>query len=151
MASPNPPNFGHSQAPSSPPGSGTAQKARETFEQAKDTARDKLGEQQRAAAGGLGQLAGAVHKAADQLDGEGNTTVASFAHSAADGLERLAGSLRKKDLDGVLNDVQDFARRQPVAFFGAAMVAGFLAVRFMKAGGQDRPRAGAPFPFDTRV
>jgi hypothetical protein len=33
-----------------------------------------------------------------------------------------------------LRDLDDFARNQPVAFFGLALAAGFLAVRFLKAG-----------------
>jgi hypothetical protein len=33
----------------------------------------------------------------------------------------------------VLREVESFARRQPLMFFGAAMAVGFLAVRFVKS------------------
>jgi hypothetical protein len=44
--------------------------------------------------------------------------------------------LKEKDLNGLMGDVESFARRQPVAFFGAAVAAGFLAVRFLKSSNQ---------------
>jgi hypothetical protein len=92
----------------------------------KETARSLLGEQQRAAAGGLGELATALRKAARDMDGAGNST-------AADGLEHFSGTLRARDLNGLLHDVESFARRQPVAFVGAAVAVGFLAARFLKS------------------
>ncbi len=52
---------------------------------------------------------------------------------AADQLERFSQALREKDLGGLVRDAEDFARRQPAAFFAAAAIAGFLAVRFLKA------------------
>jgi hypothetical protein len=33
----------------------------------------------------------------------------------------------------MLRDMDNFARNQPVAFFGIALAAGFVAVRFLKA------------------
>ena len=100
---------------------------------AKETARSMLGEQQKAAASGLGDFAGALRKVAREM-GEGRQAPMSrMVESAADGLERFSGSLREKDLNGLMRDVEGFARRQPVAFFGAALAAGFLAMRFLKA------------------
>ena len=43
-------------------------------------------------------------------------------------------TLRNKDVSAMLRDLDNFARNQPVAFFGLALAAGFLAVRFLKAG-----------------
>lgn len=99
----------------------------------KQTAQSVLGEQQRAAASGLGDFAGVLRKAARDMDGSGQSTVCRLAESAADGLEHFSGTLRNRDLNGLMHDVESFARRQPAAFIGAAMVAGFLAVRFLKS------------------
>lgn len=108
--------------------------AQDVLNQTKETARAVAGEQQRAAAGGLSQFASALRKAAREMnDGGQPPQIARFAESAAEGLERFSGSLREKDLNRLAGDVESFARRQPVAFFGAAMAAGFLAVRFLKA------------------
>jgi hypothetical protein len=99
----------------------------------KQTAQSVLGEQQRAAAGGLGDFAAALRKAARDMDGAGNSTVGRLAQSAADGLEHFSGTLRSRDLNGLVHDVESFARRQPVAFLGTAVAVGFLAVRFLKS------------------
>jgi hypothetical protein len=102
-----------------------------------DNARSLIGEQQRAAAGGLGDFAQALRKVAREMgqDGQQSSTT-RLVQNAADGLERFSGSLKEKDLNGLMGDVESFARRQPVAFFGAAVAAGFLAVRFLKSSNQ---------------
>jgi hypothetical protein len=101
---------------------------------AKQMARGKLSEQQQTAASSLGSFAEALRKSAREMQGDQQQAgVARFAQSAADGLEKLSGSLRSKDLDGMLRDAESLARRQPVLFFGAAVAAGFLAVRFLKS------------------
>lgn len=90
---------------------------------------------------GIGDLASALRKTAREMGGGGSgerAPVSRLVESAADGLERFSGALRNKDLDGLVNDVNSFARRQPVAFFGVALAAGFLAVRFLKASGEPR-------------
>jgi ElaB/YqjD/DUF883 family membrane-anchored ribosome-binding protein len=52
---------------------------------------------------------------------------------AGDGLRRFADSVRSKNLDEMVRDAESFARNQPALFIGAAAVAGFLAVRFLKS------------------
>jgi len=79
------------------------------------------------------QLQKAAHDVTATVTGQADV----LADWAADGLERVSSTLRNKDLDGMLRDVQSFARQQPVAFFAAAVAAGFLATRFLKAGTQD--------------
>lgn len=56
----------------------------------------------------------------------------------ADGIEQLSARLRSKDIDGLMRDAQEFARAQPVAFFGLAVAAGFLGVRYLKSSPQTR-------------
>ena len=102
------------------------------LDDAKEVARSTFSERQQAAASSLGDLAGALRKSAAELQGQ-HQNAARFAQSAASGLERLSGSLRNRDLDAILRDTEAFARRQPVAFFGAAVLAGFLATRFLKS------------------
>jgi hypothetical protein len=106
--------------------------ARETMAQAKDEVRVKLGEQQQVAASSLGDIAGALRTTAGQMR-ERNAMAAQAAERAAEGLERLSGTLRSKDLDTMVRDVESFARRQPMLFLGAAVGAGFLAIRFLKS------------------
>lgn len=100
---------------------------------AKETARVKVSEQQKAAASSLGEFAGALRKTAEQMKDGQSQTAARFAQTAASGLEQLSQSLRQRDLEGLLRDAESFARRQPMAFFGAALLAGFVGVRFLKS------------------
>ena len=117
---------------------------RELKDSAKDSARAMLGEQQRATAGGLDQFAGALRKAAGDMGEGGSGQVSRVAQSAADGLERLSRSLREQDFDGLVREAESFARRQPVVFFGAAVAAGFLAMRFLKASNRQASETGSP-------
>src|SRR5688500_645017 len=89
----------------------------------RDTARQVLDGQQRAAAGGINDFAGALRRAARE-SGDGSATVSRIAETAADSLQRVSESLRSKDLDGLVRDAESFARRQPLAFIGAAAVVG---------------------------
>jgi hypothetical protein len=52
--------------------------------------------------------------------------------------------LRRRDLSELLGGVQDFARRQPTAFLGATVLAGFAVVRLLKS-------STAPQPSSTPV
>jgi hypothetical protein len=111
-----------------PQGTGNA-----LWNDAKQTARSKLSEQQQAAAGSLGDFAGALRKSAEQMQSGQHPSAARFAQTAASSLEQLSGALKSRDLESMVRDAEGFARRQPVAFFGAAVLAGFLAVRFLKS------------------
>jgi hypothetical protein len=102
------------------------------WDDAKGTARAKLNEQKDAAAAGIGDMAETLRDAARQRDGD-DDAVARITASAAAGLDRFSGALRSKDVSAMLRDIEGFSRRQPVAFFGLALAAGFLAVRFAKA------------------
>lgn len=122
------------------------QQAGAVWNDTKESARSMLGEQQRAAAGGLGEFAGVLRKAAREMDGGRQSSACRMAESAADSLEHFSGTLRNKDLNGLMHDVESFARRQPVAFLGAAIAAGFLAVRFLKSTNEPGKRADEKTP-----
>ena len=117
--------------------------ASQNMQDVKQTAKQQLAQQKDGAAETLGNLAGALRKAAHESDG-GGAGAAHMADWAADGLERVSATLRSNDLNGMMRQVESFARSQPVAFFFAAAAAGFLATRFVKAGAQPEP--GTPEP-----
>jgi hypothetical protein len=109
------------------------EQASATWSDTKEKARSALNEQQQAAAAGIGDLADALHTAASDLGRKDNRTVSDLAEEAANGLERLSQTLRGKDLGTMVHDAEEFARREPALFLGAAVAAGFLAVRFLKS------------------
>ncbi len=100
---------------------------------AKNAASAKLDQQKDSAARELGELAQGLRKAASDSSAHSDAGIARIADYAAEGLERLSSSLRTKDLDSLMRDAESFARNQPVAFFGAAVAAGFIAMRFVKS------------------
>jgi creatinine amidohydrolase/Fe(II)-dependent formamide hydrolase-like protein len=127
----------------------TKEQARNVIRDATESARSTINEQKDSTASSLGSFAGALRKAAKESPDGGQAN--RMAEWAADGLERVSSTLRNKDLDGIVRDVQSFARQQPVAFFAAALAAGFLATRFLKAGAQEsRPQEAMPQNFPPR-
>lgn len=113
--------------------------AQAMWDDTKASMRSVLNEKQSSTAADLGDFAGALRNAARSINPNG--PVARIASHAADSLERLSGNLRNKDFDGVLHDVQAFARNQPAVFLGMTVAAGFLAARFLKSGAP-HPEAG---------
>ncbi|TXH33404.1 MAG: hypothetical protein E6Q98_22015 [Rhodospirillaceae bacterium] len=82
-------------------------------------------------AGRLEDMAGAVHRSGEQLEGQ-QDWLAQLVERGADELEQFASTVRSNDLRGLLNKLQDLAHRQPVLFVGAAMAAGFASARLGK-------------------
>lgn len=82
-----------------------------------------------AAVSGLSAVANALRSAASDMDGGFSGT----AQRAADALERATHAIESRDLDGLLEAGQDFARRQPTMFLGASFAAGFALARLLKA------------------
>lgn len=105
---------------------------------AKDKARSTVEQQQRTAAAGIGDVADALKSAAHELEGKDSPAAAQVTQRAAEGLERVANALRSRDVTSMMHDVERFARQQPAVFLGAAVAAGFLAMRFLKASGEHR-------------
>jgi hypothetical protein len=75
-------------------------------------------------------MAGALRRAANEF-GE-VPQAAQYIRLAANQIDSVSGAFRKRDLNQLVSDVQGFARRQPTAFLGMAVLAGFAAVRFLK-------------------
>lgn len=116
---------------------------REHVQNATEAVKSSVTEQKEAAASSLGNLAGALRKAAHE-SGDGDASSTRIVEWAADSLERVSTTLRSNDLDGMVRQVHSFARSQPVAFFFAAAAAGFLATRFLKAGAESPHRKNDP-------
>ena len=107
----------------------------EAADQAKAEARRMATQQKNVGADRLGEVAGAVHGAARNLEA-GMPQVASYVHGAAVQLEDAANMLRHRNVDDLLDGIGNFARSQPVVFFGGAMLAGFALARFLMSSRQ---------------
>ncbi|MFC7478494.1 hypothetical protein ACFQS7_29510 [Dankookia sp. GCM10030260] len=87
-------------------------------------------------------IARAVHGAADQLQ-ESSPQIARYVQEAASAVDGLARSLRDSSPGQLMGQMENLARRQPVAFFGAAVLAGFALARFAKSSAEEARHAGA--------
>jgi hypothetical protein len=73
-------------------------------------------------------LARAVDSAAASLEPE-VPQLASFVREAAQTVDRLSSDLRERSLGEIAESVARFARREPIAFLGGAVLAGFVIAR----------------------
>jgi hypothetical protein len=115
----------------------------QAVDQAKSVMRDLADTQKQQAVDGIKGLSGALHKAAETLQGEQQEMIARYAHLAADELGRITDVLHEKDWEDLVGETQSLARRQPALFVAGAMVTGFLMARFLKSSGGEvtkRPR-----------
>jgi hypothetical protein len=103
------------------------EKGRSMFEQQKDSAAEQVS-----------SVAHAFRSTADHLQGDGQAQVARYVGLVADQMESFGGRLREKDLDSLIHDAQNLARRSPGAVFAGTVVAGFLLARFLKSSSDRR-------------
>jgi hypothetical protein len=107
-----------------------------------EEARSFAAEQKDEGAERLDGVAQAIHSAAQQI-GRELPQAAGYIHDAAARLEEASSMVRERSLDDLVGMVDDFAHRQPAAFFGGSVLAGFLLSRFLKSSNVRRSRASA--------
>jgi hypothetical protein len=80
----------------------------------------------------IGTVASAIRGVARELEGQ-MPKGAEFVRSAAATLESGAERLRQRSADEWLEGFKRFARDEPVALFGGAILAGFAVSRFLNS------------------
>jgi hypothetical protein len=109
--------------------------------------RDRVSEQARTQ---NDRLVGSIRQTADQLDemrdDRADSPAAAVVSRVADGGRQLADYLDRNGPEGVLREVQDFARRRPGAFLATALAAGFVVGRLGKGAAKADPEAGQDKP-----
>jgi hypothetical protein len=102
-----------------------------------DQAKTELRDQSHAQAD---QAARAIRRVGDQATAlaEGRVdeagAVADYVRQAGERVKEVGDRLEHRGVDGVLNDVQGFARRRPGAFLAGCAAAGFVAGRLIRGG-----------------
>lgn len=123
---------------------GVKQMASQAGEKLMDTA-----ERQKAAgADYVNGVADAVRRAANEFEDQ-VPQAAEYIRYAADQINSVSDSLRRRDVGQMLSDVQSFARRQPTAFLGLSLLAGFAAVRFLRSSAPGGSSAGGSAPVNS--
>jgi hypothetical protein len=106
--------------------------ARDLASDAGEKMKAAVADQKNAGADYVGNVAQIVRRASFEFDHQ-MPQAGQYIRKAAEQMDNVSFALRTRDASQLLGEVQDFARRQPAAFFGAAVLAGFAAVRFFKS------------------
>jgi hypothetical protein len=125
----------------------SADAAREAFNEAADATKNVAAdaadqiqknarEQQHSGSDFLGRLAKDIRDAARAFDNDAPIASRGI-NSAADYVDDAAEKIRNGTFRDLLDGATDFAKRQPAAFLGLSVLAGFAAVRFFKASGNE--------------
>lgn len=120
------------------------------MDRVRDTATAQLSTQKARATDGLGSIAQAVRQSTQPLREHKQDVIAEYVEKAADGIERFSTRLRERDVKDLMNDVQQFARRQPALIIGAAFAVGLIGARLLKSSA-DKGRRGALQRYDARL
>jgi hypothetical protein len=123
----------------------TTDTSRDKFKEAADAAKDvtsgttdqlqgQVREKQRSGADFIERFADNIREAARAFENDAPFAARGI-DSAAEYVEDAAEKIRNGSFRDVVDNATDFAKRQPAAFLGISVLAGFAVVRFLKASG----------------
>jgi hypothetical protein len=115
-------------------GAAAAERVKESVEEVGD-------EQMKIGAEHMQRVSSAIGRAAEEL-GASSPLIAHYARSMASGLNDFSDKVRNQRARDLLRDATDYARREPMVFFGTAVLAGFALSRFLKSSNQGSAAGG---------
>ena len=116
--------------------------AKDVASQATDKLKQTVDGQKNAGAEYVGSLADTIRRAAREFDGD-LPIAGTYIRKAASQVEGVADTIRAGNFKDLVRGAQSFARRQPTAFLGMAVLAGFGAVRFLKSSAESSEGGGS--------
>ncbi|MCM5704533.1 hypothetical protein [Larsenimonas salina] len=109
------------------------QKARDAASQARDEAYKRADEQKAYVADQIDNFSEAVRSMGSQFKEQNQITMADYTFRLSARADSLADTLRDKDSQSLVRQVQDFSKREPALFIGGMVAGGFLLSRFLKS------------------
>ena len=106
--------------------------AKDVASQATDKLKQTVDGQKNAGGEYVGSLADTLRRAAREFDRD-LPIAGAYIRKAASQVEGAADSIKTGNFNDLVRGAQSFARRQPTAFLGMAVLAGFGVVRFLKS------------------
>ncbi len=110
--------------------------AKDVASQASDKLKDAVNDGKTSGADYVGTLANTIRRAAREFDTD-LPIAGKYIRRAASQVEGVSDQIRNGDLNDLVRKTQSFARNQPTAFLGLAVLAGFGAVRFLKSASEE--------------
>src|SRR5436190_16269980 len=110
----------------------------------RESAMSVLDNQRNRAADQIASVGEALRRSAQSLDEAGGETVVRYADQAGRQITDFADTLRNRSWGELATDVEDFARRWPMAFMASAIGIGFLAGRFWMSSAEQAAAQDAP-------
>jgi hypothetical protein len=141
IQTPGAPRAGQPASSSTDVVSQTQQQASQLMDKAQAQAKSRLTTQKHQATQGLQSLAQTLDQTSQQLQQQDQESLAQYATKAGEQMEQLAQYLQQRDINELMDESQDYARRHPISFLAGAFALGFTAARFLKSSSQ--PREGA--------
>jgi len=112
------------------------QKVNQVWELGRTQFRGALTGQKERVATGLGDVAQMLTQSATTMRDQGQTGGSALADSLAQKIAKLSQTVHQKEIEEILADTEDFARRQPAVFLTISTLLGVLLARFLKSSGQ---------------
>jgi uncharacterized protein YoxC len=106
--------------------------AKDMASQATDKLKQGVEGQKNAGADYVGNLADTMRRCAREFDND-LPIAGAYIRKAAAQVESVSDQIKTGNISDLVSGAQSFARRQPTAFLGLAVLAGFGAVRFLKS------------------
>jgi hypothetical protein len=103
------------------------------MDKVREGATSQLSTQKNRATEGIGSVAQAVRQSTQHLRDNQHETIAQYVDQAANQLEQFSNRLKDKDINELMRDAQQLARRRPALFIGSAFAVGLFGARFLKS------------------
>ena len=110
--------------------------AKDVASQATDKLKGAVDDGKASGADYVGTLANTIRRAAREFDTD-LPIAGTYIRKAASQVEGVSDQIRNGNLNDLVRKTQSFARSQPTAFLGLAVLAGFGAVRFLKSSSEE--------------
>src|SRR6195952_5928592 len=120
-----------------------ADAAKDVASQATDKLKDAVNERKSSGAEYVGTLAETMRRAAREFDAD-LPIAGTYIRKAAEQVDGVSEGIRSGNLNDLVRNAQSFARRQPTAFLGMAVLAGFGVVRLLKSSATDPDHGSQP-------
>ena len=109
-----------------------ADAAKDVASQATDKLKDAVNDRKSSGAEYVGTIAETMRRAAREFDTD-LPMAGTYIRKAAEQVDSVSEGIKNGNLGDLVQNAQRFARRQPTAFLGIAVLAGFGVVRFLKS------------------